>query len=118
MLGGCQTSAKTQGDGRTTAAYNFGSLEADLPDRVRVPAALSAAEAVLRRRGYAVKSGAWTEDDGEVRGVPAPQSDAGSVRVRAWIVPYGTRVGISVGMLGDESLSRAIMDEILQRLRM
>lgn len=113
---GCQTSIKQEGASRTAAAYSFGTLEADLPQSVRVPAVLGAADAALRRRGYSVPSGAATEDRGEVRGEPSAQSDASSVRVNAWIVPGATRVGVKVGWVGDETLSRAILDEVLQRL--
>jgi len=77
---------------------------------------VSAADATLRRRGYSIKSGATTEDRGEVCGEPAASSDAASVRVNAFVVPGATRIGVKVGWLGDETLSRAIVDEVLQRL--
>ncbi len=114
--GGCQTSVKPQeGSSRTVAAYSWGTLEADLPIRCRVPAVIGAADASLRRRGYAVASGGATEDSGEVRGEPAPSSDAASVTVGARAVPGATRVSVKVGLIGNETLSRAILDEILQR---
>jgi len=113
--GGCQSSVKEQeGSSRTVAAYSWGTLDADLPVRFRVPAVISAANATLRRRGYSIASAAATEDRGEVRGEPAASSDAASVTVSSWVVPGATRVGIKVGFLGDETLSRAILDEILQ----
>ncbi len=114
-LAGCQTSSREEGSSRTVAAYSFGDLDADLPMSCRVPAVIAAADATLRRRGYSVSSGATTEDRGEVRGEPAPQSDAPSVRIDAYVVPGATRISIKVGFLGNETLSRAILDEILQR---
>lgn len=116
VAAGCQTPVREEGDSRTPAAYNFGTLEADVPLRYRVPAVLSASEAALRRRGYAVSAGATTEDQGSVRGQAAATSEASDVTVSARVVPSGTRIGIKVGFFGDETTSRAVMDEILRRL--
>jgi hypothetical protein len=110
------SSVRDQGHYRTPAEYNFGTLEADLPGSCRVPAVLSAAETTLRRRGYSVERRGWTEEVGGMDAEPGAGSDGGGVEVDARTVPYGTRVAIRVGMLGDETRSRDVLNEVLARL--
>ena len=110
-VAGCQVPTRAQGASGTVAEYSFGSVKADLPGRCRVPAVLSAADSVLRRRGYSVSAEAVTESEGQVR---AQAVGADSVTVSAVVVPGGTRVGVRVGLVGDETLSRSILDDVLR----
>lgn len=113
----CQTATARQGSSRVLAAYRFGTLEADLPDRTRPQAVLSAAEDALRHRGYAVRASRSTADEGKVdAAAPSGSVFEGGASVTAHIGTYGTRVGVHVGTLGDENESRAILDDILARL--
>lgn len=114
---GCETTTSRQGESRILAGYNFATVEADLPDRARPQAVVAAGEAALRHRGYSVSSSQSTADSGSVEGKP-PHGGffAGSTEVWVRLGAYGTRVGVKVGLLGDEVESRAILDDMLARL--
>jgi hypothetical protein len=114
--GGCSPSLKSQGRTGITAAYRFGELRADLPDRVRVEAVLAAAESALISRGYSIRERAGTADEGRVVAEGPTQRGVSAVRVSAYVTGVGTRVAVFVGPLGDEDASRAILDAVLARM--
>lgn len=115
--GGCEATTARQGSSRVLAGYNFATLETDLPDHARPQAVVAAGEAALRHRGYSVTSNTSTADRGSVEARP-PHGGFfdGTTEVWAKLGAYGTRVGVKVGLLGDESESRAILDDVLTRL--
>ena len=114
--GGCQASYSQAGATRTVAAYEFGSLKADLPQTCRVPAVVAAGEAALRHRGYAITASSATDESGTVEAKSPAARNLGNAEVWAEVIPDGTRVGVKVGLLGDEDASRAILDDVLRRL--
>ena len=117
---GCQQARPGyQGTDRTlVATYKSRELTADLPANVRVPSVAAAAELALRHRGYAVTISSKTEDFARIEG-EAPQSGAFErVIVRARQTPGNTRVQIVAEPLGDQTLSRSLLDEMLSGLGM
>lgn len=114
---GCETTTARQGSSQILAGYNIGTLEADLPEQTRPQAVIAAGEAALRHRGYSVTSNTSTADRGSVEAKP-PHGGFfdGTTEVWARLGSYGTRVGVKVGLAGNETESRAILDEILARL--
>ncbi len=114
---GCETTTARQGSTQILAGYNIGTLEADLPDQTRPQAVIAAGEAALRHRGYSVTSNTSTADRGSVEAKP-PHAGLfdGTTEVWARLGSYGTRVGVKVGLAGNETESRAILDDILARL--
>ncbi len=114
---GCETTTARQGSTQVLAGYNLGTLEADLPDQARPQAVVAAGEAALRHRGYSITSNTSTADRGSVKAKP-PHGGFfdGSTEVWARLGSYGTRVGVKVGLAGNETESRAILDDVLARL--
>jgi len=106
------------------AAYSFRTLSANLGMDIRVPVVVTAAEQALGERGYTISSRRMTEDSGRVVAVAAGSSlghgfrDGLSERVvvTAQLTARGTRVKVSAQPLGNEAISRAILDDILLRL--
>lgn len=123
--GGCQSRYAWQGDpgGRVLAAYSGRTLSTELPDDVRVPAIIAAGEAALLSRGYSIVTRSATIDTGRVVGRRADGGLAGYVGFDRVIVSSkqsarGTRIWVVAEPLGDETLSRALLDAILVRLGM
>ena len=54
------------GNTPTAAAYEFGTLKADLPSAVRVPAVIAAGRASLRHRGYSIADTSATVERGSI----------------------------------------------------
>ena len=106
------------------AAYSFRTLTANLGMDMRVPLVVTAAEQALGQRGYTISSRRMTEDSGQVIAVAAGSSlghdfrDGLSERIvfSAKLTASGTRVKVSAQPLGNEAISRAILDDILLRL--
>lgn len=120
LLAACNGGGRTASAGperQQTATYRLRVLTSDLPPQVRVPSIAAAAEATLRHRGYSVTSTA-TEDYMRVEG-EAPNAGWGErVVIRARQTPGKTRVEITAQPLGDQVLSRAVLDELLASLGM
>lgn len=113
---GCESSYSMVGKSPIWAEYSFGSLAADLPRSTRVPAVVGAADAALRHRGYSITSAAATEEEGAVHAVPPASGGGRGVGVWARAIGEGTRVKVKVGLVGNEALSRAVLEDILRRL--
>lgn len=114
LVFGCQSSSPaTTSDGRQAASYRGRTLTSDLPPRVRVPSVAAAAEATLLHRGYSVSRSPTTEDFARVEG-QAPNAGWGEcIVIRARQTPSHTRVEITAQPLGDKTLSRAILSDML-----
>lgn len=117
LIQGCQSRpAATKSGERQSATYQGRTLSADLPSQVRVPSVAAAAEMALRHRGYAVTRSPTTEDYARVEGSP-PQAGWGErIVIRARQSASKTRVEVVAQPLGDQRLSRALMDEMLVNL--
>lgn len=117
VLGGCtEASVRQQGARGVTATYQRATLISVLPEQVRVPSAIAAAESTFAARGYTVTDKRATEEAGHIRGIPPRTRDFPKVSIDAARVAAGTRVEIYASPFGDEELSRSLLDGILQRL--
>lgn len=121
---GCASEPRVQQQGPVLAAYSFRTLTADLGMDFGVPVVVTAAEQALNGRGYTISSRRMTEDSGRVVAV-APGSRLGHdsriglserVVISATLTAMGTRVRVTAQPLGNEAISRAILDDILLRL--
>ncbi|MBX3376502.1 MAG: hypothetical protein KF678_05805 [Phycisphaeraceae bacterium] len=114
MAGGCQSRPAAAGaDGRQVASYRGRTLTCDLPSTIRVPSVAAAAEATLRHRGYSISRSPSTEDFARVEG-QAPDAGWGEcIVIRVRQTPSHTRVEIVAQPLGDQTLSRAVLAEML-----
>jgi hypothetical protein len=116
---GCHAQPAKQGtDRELVATYKQRELTADLPGNVRVPSVAAAAESALRHRGYSVTLASKTEDYARVEAEPPNAGLFERVIVRARQTPSKTRVEIVAEPLGDQTLSRSLLDEMLAGLGM
>jgi len=114
---GCAGQAGTHGrDDSITAIYAATTLTADMPDRLRVPAVIAAAETTLRKDGFSIETSTSTEEKGRVVAVPPEAGLLERVVVKAEVGRMGTRVQVRIDPLGDEPRSRKILDGILGRV--
>ncbi len=117
LLTGCKAVPQNMGSGRSVqASYLRRTLTADVPATVRVPAAVAAADAALRDRGYAVTDSTATEDVGRVAAEPRDAGFLDAVVVDVRVTGSGTRIEVTVRPIGNRAQSRAILDSILSRL--
>jgi hypothetical protein len=87
-----------------------------LPPEVSVPSAIAASEQTVRSRGYSVVSSTATDDLGRLICRP-PRSDSfPRVNIQSQRTGPGTALTIEVEPLGDQELSRSLLDAIMQRL--
>lgn len=114
VLGGCRHTTTAQ-DGRS-AWYELRTLTTEVGLGARVPAMVSAGEAALRARGYAIERSQATEDRGVVSGSPPDAGIGERVVVRARVIEGGTRVTVTVEPFGGEDRAYAIMDDVLRRV--
>ncbi len=114
----CEKSTRVHGQRDVEATYVGRTLTAELPDEARVPAVIAAAEQTFRARGYAIRDGAMSEEEGSVVGIPPNTTEYPRVEVTARRTSLGTQVDIRYLPLGEEQLSRSILDGILKRLGM
>ena len=112
----CSPQLSSHGREHITAAYSLGTLTCDLPDSVRVPAIIAAAEGALRGRGYSISSKASTDDRGRVYARAPRDSRVEGVSIEARVTSTGHEVSIHFDPLGDDSRSRALLDDVLARL--
>lgn len=116
-LGGCTAPTLDQhGSSRVTAAYQGRTLSAELPDRIRPPAVIAAAELTLTARGYTIVDRESTADAARVSARPPAGHDLQSVVVRTELSSAGTTVWVRQQPFGHEAISRAILDSVLRRL--
>lgn len=116
MLGGCRASVQAQGESRVAASYWGRTLTAELPDRVRPPAVVSAATSALQSRGYSVADAEATAEHGRVWAVPPDAGWFEGALVTTDLSKKGTRVKVRMEPMGDEAKSRAVLDAVLVRL--
>lgn len=113
---GCRSSYSEVGKSQVWAEYSYGTLSADLPAGVRVPAVVAAAESSLKQRGYSVASRRATAEEGAVEGKASAGGVGDDVDVGVRAVNAATRVRVRVGLVGDEARSRGILDDVMRRL--
>lgn len=119
VLAGCSSQqAYPQSDRKLVATFRGRSLTADLPGEIRVPSVAAAAELALRHRGYGVTRSQTTEDFVKIEGEGPQSGFCEKVVIRARQIPSKTRVEIVAEPLGDQTLSRSILDEMLAGLGM
>jgi hypothetical protein len=99
-------------DGKQTATYSGRTLSTDFGQHVRVPAVAAAAEMALRHRGYSVTKSPATEDYARIEGAPPRAGWFERVVIRTRQTSGRTRVEIVAEPLGDQVLSRAILEEM------
>lgn len=116
--GGCQRQYSVHGTGedRIVASYSGTTLSADLPSSASIPAVLSAAEQVFRKRGYTIVETRSTEDKGMIAATPPGKSIFPRMLVRAVPTARGTTVALSYEPAGDMRLSQSVLDGIMERL--
>lgn len=96
-----------------SAGYAFGSLTCDLGVEVTTDQVAAAAEEALRVRGYTVTSRRVSSDRARVVGKAAGEWSARQTVVESSLTAQGNRVRVKAEPFGDESASRAILDEML-----
>jgi hypothetical protein len=117
VLAGCRGTSEPAGSSRDQeATYRRRTLSTDLPPQVRVPSVAAAAEMALRHRGYAVTRSPTTEDYARIEGEAPNPGWCEKVVIRARQTPSRTRIEIIAEPLGDQTLSRAVLDEMLVAL--
>lgn len=115
VVSGCQSHSAYHAN--IVATYDLRTLAADLPAGVRVPAVIAAADAALRGRGYAVTQRTASMDRGCVIARRHGSGLLEEVVVEARLTGPGTLVKIKCCPIGDEAVSRAILDAMLIRFR-
>lgn len=114
---GCKAQVRPQGERGIEATYSMTTLSTTLPEAARVPAVIAAAEQTVRARGYTVDASEATEDAGRLIARPPRTNDAyPRLVVTAHAAAGETRVEIKYQPLGDQDLSRSVLDGILTRL--
>jgi hypothetical protein len=103
-------------DGRQTATYRGRILSTDFPQHIRVPAIAAAAEMALRHRGYSITKSPVTEDYARIEGAPPKAGWFEKVVIRTRQTSARTRVEIIAEPLGDQVLSRAILEQMTAAL--
>ena len=103
-------------DNSIMAESYAGRIEAVLPASVPVPAARSAAEQVLRARGYVITEAFGTDDKAKIEASGTGERRTDTTTIIAWRAATGTRVSVDSGLFGDVSAARTILDEIIARL--
>ena len=117
LVGGCKSHPASAGNDRQlTATYRGRVLSTELPGGVRVPSVAAAAEMALRHRGYSITSKASTEDYARIEGEPPKSGWGEKLVIRARQTPSNTKVEIVAEPLGDQTLSRSVLDEMLVAL--
>jgi hypothetical protein len=104
------------GTSQTLAAFDSGSLHAELPGSVPVQSAVAAASMVLERRGYTITASESTDDRGRVVARPADAKLLRKITVTSRLTQTGTAVSIRTDPGGHEHISRDILERMLTRL--
>lgn len=123
VCGGCATQAKHGASG-LTATYFFGALGVEFPARrVDLEQVASASRAAAERRGYTITKDARTGDRFTITAeAPKGGGTLSSVTARNPVDFVGTmtnnatRLEVRVWPLGDEQVSRALLDETMAML--
>ncbi|MCK4871210.1 MAG: DUF3568 family protein [Phycisphaerales bacterium] len=111
LLIGCELSSDRHGWSGIEAPYlATGQLAAEI--RRDPPTVAAAFTETIRAMGYAVMSHRVTAGEAKITGKSADRT----VRITITRCQGGSRVVIQTGLLGDEVISRDILDGALQRL--
>lgn len=116
---GCQPSIASQGQRRDVlAAYQFRTLEAKLGPEVQVLTVKAAAEQTMRSRGYVISTASGGNDHCRVVAKSNGDGDWDQLVIESWVAdrPLATMVSVTCEPWGDEALSRAVLDGVLNRL--
>lgn len=118
FIAGCKTtySAHMLGDQRVVAKYSGRALFAEVPETVRVPAVIAAADEVARARGYTVLKKESTEENGILTVVPPARDSITQLVIHADRVDVGTAIRISYQPFPDRQLCESFFDAILAKV--
>lgn len=117
LLTACQPTITSQGQKRDVlAAYQFRTLEAKLGPEVQILTAKAAAEQAVRSRGYVVMSSEGSNDKARVVAKNSGSGDWDKLVIEAWVADRATLVSVTCEPWGDEAVSRAVLDAMLNRL--
>lgn len=119
VASGCQPSVSSQGQRRDVmAAYQFRTLEARLGPEVQVLTVKAAAEQALRSRGYVIAAASGGNDRCRVVARSSGDGDWDQLVIESWVAdrPPATVVTVTCEPWGNEALSRAVLDGVLNRL--
>lgn len=113
----CSATPQRQGASGVEATYHFRTLSAQVPsDKARVGAVMAAATDVFTRRGYAIKSNEVTDYKGLIVGIPPRHTDFPRVNFQASDFGDHTLIEVTCDPLGNEELSRSVLESVLARL--
>lgn len=94
----------------------MGAIAAELPPSVPVLTLATAAEVVLRERGYTIIGRGTSADVVELAAEGASTGAVPRVLVRVANTPGGSLIVIKCGLLGDETTSRILLEAVLAKL--
>lgn len=97
-------------------SWAVGTLLAELPPEIPVQTAGSAAEQVLRNRGYTITSRGRTGDGVELIGEGPTIGSLPNVMIRITPSGGGALMAIKVGLIGEETVSRVLLEDVLRVL--
>jgi hypothetical protein len=115
-VGACRPKYQYQGERGIVGTYSGGTLSANLPEGIRVPTIVAAAESMFRDRGYTIVESSSTEDAGQVIARPPRFSTFPRMEMTVQVASVGTTVLFSYRPVGNQELSRASLDALLRRL--
>jgi hypothetical protein len=118
FFAGCKTTYSTHqlGDQRIVAKYSGRALFAEVPETVRVPAVIAAADEVARARGYTVLKKETTEEKGIITVVPPARDSITQLVIHAERVDVGTSIRVSFQPFPDRQLCESFFDAILAKV--
>lgn len=117
FLSACNATQQRQGTSGVTATYKLRTLTAQVPtEKARVGAVMAAAEDTFTRRGYAIKSNEVSDYKGLLVGVPPRHTDFPKVKFQASDFGDHTLIEVTCDPLGNEELSRSMLESVLARL--
>ncbi len=118
LFAGCKTTYSTHqlGEQRIVAKYSGRALFAEVPETVRVPAVIAAADEVARARGYTVLKKETTEENGIITVVPPARDSITQLVIHADRVDVGTAIRISYQPFPDRQLCESFFDAILAKV--
>lgn len=117
LLSACNATQQRQGTSGVAATYKLRTLTAQVPtEKARVGAVMAAAEDTFTRRGYAIKSNEVSDYKGLIVGVPPRHTDFPKVKFQASDFGDHTLIEVTCDPLGNEELSRSVLESVLSRL--
>jgi hypothetical protein len=120
VLGGCATDPEPVGSlqgNSLTATYAMGTLSTTVDkSTVGTREVAAAAENVLRRRGYTIRSASISDDLTRISGSAVGAGNWDATIVSASRTATGVRIEVHVEPFGDQDKSRAVLNDVLGRL--